>query len=218
MLLPKIDLVVYEARIFGQTLDQTVNHIQTVAFRAVTTSFEKQNEGAKGWSEEDTGISRCQYEDHIREEWMVKVRALSTMTFALMETQLLGFIKMIKEAFLASHFERRKEKYGKKGDGEFLRLVAEYRECYDIELEGLDGFKTCQEITLARNACIHGECAPSDDYKQKTAHRFLVDDRLILNQETLAMAITDMKTFAEALASATRKRIDGVKAVKAKEA
>jgi hypothetical protein len=93
MMLLKIDLIVYEAGIFGQTLDQTVTHIHAEAFGGLMSAFEKQRERVEGWLEEDTGVSQGQFEDHIREEWRVQVRALSTMTFALMETQLLGFMK-----------------------------------------------------------------------------------------------------------------------------
>jgi hypothetical protein len=47
------------------------------------------------------------------EEWMIQVRALATMTFTLMETQLHGFLKA-NGAFLAWYFQRDKEQYGSK--------------------------------------------------------------------------------------------------------
>jgi hypothetical protein len=207
------DLIVYEAGIFSRTLDQTVTHIHSEAFGGLMSAFEKQSERVEGWLEEETGVSKGQFEDHIREEWMVQVRALTTMTFALMATQLLSFVKTTNRAFLMRHFQRREARYGKSKDGEFSRLAAEYRECYGIELDDLPGAETCREIVLARNACIHGQCAPSDEYLQQTARRFLGDDGLLfLNQETLDIATTGIKTFAEALARATRKRIDEVKA------
>jgi hypothetical protein len=207
------DVITYEAGVFSQTLDQTVTHIHSEALGGLRSAFEKQRERVEEWLEEDTGITKGRLEDHITEEWMVQVRALTTMTFALMATQLLTFIKTTNRTFLARHFQRHKRRYGKSEDGEFSRLAAEYRECYGIELDDLPGVETCREIVLARNACIHGECAPSDDYLQLTARRFLGDDGLLfLNQETLDIATTGIKTFVEALARATRKRIDEVKA------
>jgi hypothetical protein len=170
------DLIVYEARIFNRTLDQTVTHIHSEAFGGLMSAFEKQTERVEGWLEEDTGISEGQFEDHIREEWMVQVRALTTMTFALMATQLLSFIRTTNRTFLARHFQIRETQSGKSKGGEFSQLAAEYRECYGIELNDLPGVETCREIILARNACIHGECAPSKDYMQQTTRRFLGDD------------------------------------------
>jgi hypothetical protein len=207
------DVITYEAEVFSQTLDQTVTHIHSEAFGGLVSAFEKQSERVEAWLEEDTGTSKGQFEDHIRKEWMVQVRALTTMTFALMATQLLSFIKTTNRTFLARYFQSRGTRYGKSKDGEFSRLAAEYRECYGIELDDLPGVETCREIVLARNACIHGQCAPSDDYLQQTAGRFLGDDGLLfLNRETLGIATTGIKTFVEALARATRKRIDQVKA------
>jgi hypothetical protein len=203
------DLIIYEAQIFGQTLDQTVIRIHSDAFGALASAFEKQNEAVEQWSEEDTGISNGQLETYIREEWMVQVRALTTMTLTLIETQLHGFLKT-NGAFLARYLQRDKERYGAKAW--FLRVIAEYEERYGIKLEGVPGFETCREVVLARNACVHEECRPTEDYMQQTARRFLGDDGLlVLNRETLIHATDNLKSFANALARATRKRIDAVK-------
>jgi hypothetical protein len=140
---------------------------------------------------------------------MIQVRALSTMTFTLMETQLQGFLKA-NGAFLARHFQRDKGQYGSKAW--LLRVIAEYDERYGIKLEGLPGFETCREVVLARNDCVHAECIPREDYMQQTARRFLGDDGLlVLNQETLTHATDNLKRFASALAEVTRERIDAVK-------
>jgi hypothetical protein len=207
------DLIAYEAQLFGQMLDQTVIHIHSDAFNALATGFEKQNEGVAEWSEEDSGISKGRYEDFIRNDWMVQIRALTTMTFALLATQLLGFIKTTNRAFLQRHYQPCKT--GKKGkNSEFLQMAAEYRECYGIEFNDLPGVETCREVVLARNACIHSDCAPSEDYMRQTARQFLgTDGRLILDKGTLAIATNDMKSFARALARVTRERVDAAKAL-----
>ena len=209
-MLLNFDLIAYEVQLFGQTLDQTVIHIHSNAFDALATGFERQSEGVAEWSEEDSGISKDQYEDFIRKEWMVQIRALTTMTFSLLATQLLGFIKTTNGAFLARHYQPCKSR--KKEISVLLQIAAEYRECYGIEFNDLPGVETCREVLLARNACIHGDCAPSVDYITKTARQFLgTDGRLILNEGTLAIATNDMKSFAGALARVTRERVDAAK-------
>ena len=207
------DSIIFEAVIFGRTLDQTVIRIHSDAYGALTSAFEKQREALEDWSESDAGVSRGQYEDYITEEYMIQVRALATMTFTLMETQLLGFLKA-NGAFLARYFQREKEQYGSRAS--LLRVIAEYDERYGIKLEGLPGFETCREVVLARNACVHGACTPTEDYMQQTARRFLGDDGLLfLTQEILTHATDDLKRFASALAEVTRERIDAVKGMEA---
>jgi hypothetical protein len=184
--------------------------IHSDAFDALAAGFDRQSEGVAEWSEEESGISKGQYEDAIRKEWMVQIRALTTMTFSLLATQLLGFIKTTNGAFLARHYQPCKT--GKKENSEFLQIAAEYRECYGIEFNDLPGVETCREVLLARNACIHCDCAPSVDYITKTARLFLgTDGRLILDEGTLAVATNDMKSFAGALARVTRERVDAAK-------
>jgi hypothetical protein len=205
----KYDWIVLEADTFGQTLERTVIAIYSAAYEALTSSLEKQREGLEGWSESDTGVSKGQYEDYITEEWMIQVRALATMTFTLMETQLQGFLKA-NGAFLARHFPKDKEQYGNKSW--LLRVIAEYRERYGIDIEGLPGFEPCREVVLARNSCVHAECVPKDDYMRQTARRFVGDDGLlVLSQETLIHATDNLKIFASALAEVTRDRIDAAK-------
>ena len=211
-MLLNFDLIAYEVQLFGQTLDQTVIHIHSNAFDALATGFERQSEGVAEWSEEDSGISKGQYEDFIRKEWMVQIRALTTMTFSLLATQLLGFIKTTNGAFLARHYQPCKT--GKKETSEFLRIAAEYRECYGIEFNDLPGIETCREVVLARNACIHSDCALSDASMRRTARQFVgTDGQLILDKDTLAIATNDMKSFAGALARVTRERVDAAKAL-----
>jgi hypothetical protein len=204
-----VDLIALEANIFGRTLDGTVISIYSAAYEALANTFEKQCESLEGWSESDSGVSEGQYEDYITEEYMIQIRALTTMTFTLMEAQLQGFLKA-NGAILARHFPTDKEQYGKKSW--LLRIIAEYRERYGIDIEGLPGFETCREAVLARNSCVHAECEPNDDYMEQTARHFLGDDGLlVLNQETLTHAIDNLKRFASALAEVTRDRIDAAK-------
>jgi len=215
--LGKLYLIDLEATIFDQTLDRTVIHIHSVAFLALKTSFEEQSKASEEWPDENTGISKDQYEDFIRSEWMAQVRALATMTFALMETQLLGFLKT-NLAFIGRRLRECEGTYGKKRDGEFRRLAAKYRECYDIEFESLPGVETCREVILARNDCIHHDCVPSENYKQKTCQRFVgADGLLILDESTLAIAAADLKRFTRALATAIRRQIDVAEAIKAEK-
>jgi hypothetical protein len=204
-----VDWIALEADIFGRTLDGTVISIYSAAYEVLANAFEKQREGLKGWSESDTGISEGQYEDYITEEYMIQVRALTTMTFTLMEAQFHGFLKA-NGAFLARYFPTDKEQYGSKSW--LLRIIAEYRERYGIDMQGLPGFETCREVVLARNSCVHAECEPNDDYMEQTDRRFLGDDGLLfLNQETLTHATDSLKRFASALAEVTRERIDAAK-------
>jgi hypothetical protein len=205
----KYDWIGLEAETFGLKLDRTVIRIYSAAYGALTSTFEKQREGLEDWSESDSGVSEGQYEDYITEEYMIQVRALTTMTFTLMETQLQGFLRA-NGAFLARHFPRDKEQYGSKSW--LLRAIAEYRERYGIEIEALSGFATCREVVLARNSCVHAECEPKDDYMQQTDRRFLGNDGLLfLNQETLMFATENLKSFASALAEVTGGRIDAAK-------
>jgi hypothetical protein len=204
----KYDWISLEADVFAQTLDRTVIRIYEAAYEALASAFEKQREGLKEWSESDSGVSEGQYEDYITEEYMTQVRALTSMTFTLMETQLHGFVKG-NGAFLARHFPDIEEQ--SKG-GWLLQTIAKYDKRYGIKLESLSGFETCREVVLARNACVHGECAPTEDYMQQTARRFLGEDNLlILSQETLMHATESLKMFANALAQVTKNRIDAAK-------
>jgi hypothetical protein len=204
----KYDWIGLEADTFGLTLDRTVIRIYSAAYEALTVAFEKQREGLKGWSESDTGVSKGQYEDYITEEYMIQVRALATMTFTLMETQLQAFVNG-NGVFLAQHFQGKKE-YGKKGW--LLKTIAEYDKRYGIKLRDLPGFETCREVVLARNACVHGGCTASDHYMQQTDRLFLGNDGLlVLNEETLIHATDNLKRFASALAEVTGGRIDAAK-------
>jgi hypothetical protein len=160
-----VDWIALDANIFGQTLDGTVIAIHSAAYQALTSALEKQREGLKDWSESDTGISEGQYEDYITEGYMIQVGALTTVSLTLMESQFHSFLKA-NTAFLERHFPRRKEPCGRKSW--LLWTIAEYRERYGIEIEGLPGFETCREVVLARNSCVHAECEPNDDYMKQT--------------------------------------------------
>lgn len=148
----KYDWIALEADTFKQTLDRTVVFIHSAAYEALASALEKQLESLAGWSEEGAGISAGQYEDYVREEWTIQVRALATMTFTLMGTQLMGFLKKANGAFLDRHFPRTKERYGKSKDGEFLQVVAEYDERYGIKIEGLPGFEAGVKHFTVENA------------------------------------------------------------------
>jgi hypothetical protein len=87
--------------------------------------------------------------------------------------------------------------YGRKGQPQLLKQIAEYKARFNVDLEKLDCFETVRgEVELARNCCLHREGVPTDDYLKLTKKRLLDErDNISITPEQLDSFIDELSCF-----------------------
>lgn len=196
-----IDLFFLESTIFKERLCTSVERIHGSALGQLNSVYADVSKDlhrkatCEGWSDE--GIA--QYDDYLEYEKLEQVRAIATMALAMIGALIEALLKHARTHLDKSH-PRTKGHYGKTRDSYLIQLVEEYRERFGINLCEIKGFKTAQQIVLARNSCLHNDCVPTRDYLTQTDTRLLdAECKIDLKPAQLRQFIEEISEFADSL-------------------
>ena len=194
-------MVHVEAGLFSTTVDSTIIYVFRRSLYTLKHSYEKHLSESHTWDATSTGISIGQYESYLEDLFNEQIRTLACMSFAMMESKLMLFLKR----YVPQQIDKQEEPEDceKAKDASFDRFRKKYKRARSIDFNNLLGFALCKEVVLARNSCIHNDGYPHKHYLEQTEQHFIGDDgRLTLNEETLLLAANGLKSFVNALANA----------------
>jgi len=175
------DWLDFEIGQYKESLDHRVREAYIAAYSVLDKAYREgkeklEQERKKATNEEDFSLTTqiIDYEDF---RWLEQTEALAAMALALLASLVKGFLDEQKRRMDKTH---RPDPKGYRGKSELLKLVAEYKVRFNIDLEKIDGFETVREVELARNCCLHNGGSPTEDYMALTKQR-LPDERGNIN-------------------------------------
>jgi hypothetical protein len=182
-------------------LQSLVVTIYTIAMqeleRAYANLFDQVDEEIAAASDESKHEDLTQYRWSLDYEKKEQVRSLAAMALAMLGSLIDSFLDEARKEMNKTHPATKKDYAGK---SVLLKRVTEFQDRFQIDLTRINGFATVQEIILARHSCIHGGCAPSEDYLKQTKCRMLDDDKKInLTLGQLKELVAETSDFAKVL-------------------
>jgi len=193
----KFDWLFHEATLFREDL-QGAARIHSAAYETLTRAHDdhlKQLESDRSTFAGDPQ-DLAQYKDWLEYERAEQTDALAAMYLSLVASMLEGFLDRAKKPLDRVH----PASSNYQGASKLAKRISEYRQRFGIELESLPQFATVREIILARNACVHNDSAPTEDYNAQTRRRY-VDQRgkINLTPDQIEQSAAELAEFAEAL-------------------
>jgi len=174
----------------AKKLDTTAKPIYQSAYKQLSDAYELAAKDARetgGLDEPD----RSNYLDWLKEEYQQQRVALAAMTFAVLERT----VRLHMRSMLSWTGNRREAP-----PQSLDKIIVEYQSRFGISVKGLSHYDAVREVVLARNAALHTEGLPSEDYMQQTGKRCLDElGSLNLSPELLDAFVEELKRFVTEL-------------------
>jgi hypothetical protein len=205
------DWLDFEVRLYQESLRRRVRAAYHAAQEVLENEYrrgkEKLEQSLKQQRDEEDDLNwglhkNLVYED---ESWLEQREALAAMALTLLASLTKSFLDERKGHLNKTHPPDLKG-YGGKGVSQLVKQVREYKARFNVDLEKLDFFETVREIELARNACVHKEGLPTEDYRTQTKMRLSNGlDNINLTPNLLDSLIDELSRFADSLGKGLKK-------------